>query len=131
MPAQSMSTTARSQGNAISRIGQQRAELGVLVLNGGGAVVSCSDAALRMFDCEVEALKGVAIGDLIAGLARSHACPGQSARFLAYLCSGRSWHRFVARDFDGRKFDVELALARIQASSEDLFALYLRDARDR
>ncbi len=102
------------------------AECNALVLDRGGRILDCGEAAQNIFKASPVQLMGRCISDFIAGLSLGGSSPSYSARYLGYLCANGDWRKFDARDVGGQRFAVELSLSRMVSEGREVFALDVR-----
>lgn len=99
---------------------------GTLVLDRGGRILGCGEAAEDIFKARPDQLVGRCVSDFIAGLSLGGTSPSYSARYLGYLCANGDWRKFDARDAGGQRFAVELILSRMVSEGREVFALDVR-----
>lgn len=121
-------TLAREAGRVPTEANPGDTELGTLILDRMGRIVSCGEPAERIFGDRQSHLIGRGIGDLISGLCLGGTSPSYSARYLDYLSGTDAWRTFDARDAGGCSFEIELNLAPIVTEGQRLFLLNIRCA---
>lgn len=101
-------------------------QLGTLILDRTGRIVSCGEPAERIFAGNQSHLIGKGIAEFVTGFCLGGTSPSFSARYLDHLCGEGVWRKFQARDVAGRGFWVELSLAPIITEGQRLFLLHVR-----
>ena len=108
---------------------RQTASAGVVVCDGTGKIVSCSDSAAQVFGGQVNDLEGSTIWHLISGGKIHKTSPGVKKTYLNKLTANRGWHRFHAIDQEGSQIPVEFSLLKVDSANERLFLMNLRHAK--
>ncbi len=108
---------------------RQTASAGVVVCDGTGKIVSCSDSAAQVFGGQAIDLEGSTIWHLISGGKIHKTSPGVKKTYLNKLTANRGWHRFHAIDQEGSQIPVEFSLLKVDSANERLFLMNLRHAK--
>lgn len=106
----------------------QPASAGVLVCDGTGKIVSCSDSAAKVFGAQPIDLEGSTIWHLFSGGKIHKASTGLKKNYLNNLTASCGWHRFHTIDQEGSQIAVEFSLLKVDSANEPLFLLNLRHA---
>lgn len=96
-----------------------------LHLDGKGLILGSCPVARGLFGLRHLSLEGLAIASLIPDLAVSHSSGSFNARYLAFLSQGQSCRRFEAQGILGRRFPVEVRMARLDEDAGPFFLLTL------
>ena len=116
----------RARGQQDITAGVRAGDLGTVMLDSLGRILSCGEPVEKLFGLRSFELMGRWISDFIAGLLHEGRSPSYDARYLAHLCRTDGWHEFRARNEAGTAFMVELYLSRIVTCSQEIFLLYVR-----
>jgi len=101
-------------------------ELGVLLLDRLGRIVSCGEPAERIFGADQSRLIGRHIQEFIVGLFVGGTSPSYNARYLVYLCGNCEWRVFDARDVGGHPFKLALNLSQTVTDGREIFLVNVR-----
>ncbi len=96
----------------------QTASAGVVVCDGTGKIVSCSDSAAQVFGGQANDLEGSTIWHLISGGKIHKISPGFKKNYLNKLTANRGWHRFQMIDQEGSPIPVEFSLLKVDSANE-------------
>lgn len=111
---------------AFGTAGRTNGQMGTLILDRMGRIVSCGEPVENIFADIQSRLIGREISEFIGGLCLGGTSPSYNSRYLDYLCGEGVWRKFEARDVVGEKFPVELSLSPIVTDGQRLFLLHLR-----
>ena len=107
---------------------RQTASAGVVVCDGTGKIVSCSDSAAQVFGGQAIDLEGSTIWHLISGGEIHKISSGSKKNYLNKLTANRGWHRFHTINLEGSQIPVEFSLLKVDSANEQLFLMNLRHA---
>lgn len=97
-----------------------------LIVDRAGRIVSCCERAERVFGTNRAQLTGRKMSEFVIGLFLGGSSPSYGERYLAYLCAGRDWRTFDARDAEGQRISVDLNLSRAVKDGQESFLIKLR-----
>ena len=101
----------------------------MLVLDPLGKIIYCDAAASELFGASSHQLLGRAIRALIPNLPLREQTPAYNLAYRVFWAAQGAWLRFLARDAQGGKFRLRVALGRGDAGTQQSILLRLRAAR--
>ncbi len=105
-------------------------ELGSLLLDRQGRILSCGTPTEKIFGASHQQLMGRQVSALIGDLLPGACLPGDDASYIDHLCADGEWRRFAARDVGGHGVTVELKVSPMVTSHQEVFLLYVRRVED-